>query len=494
MPLYPLGQQFASNPGITMPAPSGDTTGATDTPALQAAINALPIRTTAVFQPGTYYINAALNLPGFRAYTGSGYGYGQAGTTIKQAAGANITAAGGVSALLVPSAWVANQNTVDNPISITNLNLDGTKASNTATACGIILYNFWSLIQGVQVVNAPVDGIRLTDTTANGTTVAINTASENRIDRVRVDSPAASGLRQVCSNNISNTDGFLTDSIFATIGVNGIVMDRGAGWLIRGNHLYGIQQNAIALGACFATRVVDNYIEDFGIQSTAAAFYEGIGLTQLSGRGSVVSGNFVGCTEPSSGVGAYQYYALTAGSAQTDADINLLGNHAQAPAVPSTKGQGLVAQVNGGGVLFLRADTNRLDGMNTQTFLGTSVVLYAQDSQLKQHRLVGSTATAFNDAAAGTTPPSPVLTGSDVDGKVTVGTGTATTTGLFVGIAYATSYVSAPAVTVTPGNAVTAALGLYVVSGVNGFDIGVTTAPAINQANTTYIYYYNIQS
>lgn len=56
---------------VWAPFPSGDTTGATDTAALQAAINALPIGFELRLWSGMYYINAALTDPGY-SFTLSG--------------------------------------------------------------------------------------------------------------------------------------------------------------------------------------------------------------------------------------------------------------------------------------------------------------------------------------------------------------------------------------------------------------------------------------
>src|ERR1019366_2135157 len=54
---------YAQLAGVVFaPAPSGDTTGATDTAALQAAINGLADSAVLWLWKGTYYINAALTI------------------------------------------------------------------------------------------------------------------------------------------------------------------------------------------------------------------------------------------------------------------------------------------------------------------------------------------------------------------------------------------------------------------------------------------------
>jgi hypothetical protein len=100
----------------------------------------------------------------------------------------------------------------------------------------------------------------------------------------------------------------------------------------------------------------------------------------------------------------------------------------------------------------------------------------------------GTAPTATAGAAAGTTPPAPVVSATAVDqrGTLTFGTGTTPGAGAQAAVVFARPFTS-PVVTLTPGNAATAALGLYVtsVSG-TGFMIACATAPAGSQAATTY--------
>jgi hypothetical protein len=87
--------------------------------------------------------------------------------------------------------------------------------------------------------------------------------------------------------------------------------------------------------------VRDNYVEEFGGQATAATYYAGIFVNQLNGRGSVISGNFTGCNEPSAGVGGYQYLSAMAGVSQTTARVIVTDNFIVGHS-PTVKGTGLL--------------------------------------------------------------------------------------------------------------------------------------------------------
>lgn len=104
--------------------------------------------------------------------------------------------------------------------------------------------------------------------------------------------------------------------------------------------------------------------------------------------------------------------------------------------------------------------------------------------------------TAPNAAAggnAGGSPPAPVVdTGAnDAAGHITFGTGTLPAAGTLAQVTFNTPWVipggGAPHITVTPLNAATEALGLYISgSSPTGFGIAAVNAPAASQANTTY--------
>lgn len=343
-----------------------------DTTALQNAINNSPAGSTIYFPAGTYLISSPIVLKANRSYVGAGSAYAGS-ATIKQKDSVNVTNAAGLTGLLVPETWNTNATTCDNPIVIENLCIDGNRANNTSsTACGIILNNYWSHIIRCSINNTPKDGIRLTDVTANGTNVVTNSCSENRILNCRIDNPGGDGIKQVSSNSISNQDGYCENNLISNTVGSGIDFQRGSGWIFLRNHLYGIQVHGINLGNCFATTVIANEVEDFGNQATASAYYSGISVTQLDGRGTVLLGNFVGCFEPSTGVGGYQYLATAAGPSQTNARLIVADNIIKGAESPTDKGIGLIFDGFGGGILNYKDVNNDLDSVNTARYVNTA--------------------------------------------------------------------------------------------------------------------------
>lgn len=99
------------------------------------------------------------------------------------------------------------------------------------------------------------------------------------------------------------------------------------------------------------------------------------------------------------------------------------------------------------------------------------------------------------EAAAGAGMPTPLINAAatDVRGSVTFGTGSGPTAGAMVAVVFDVEYESAPIVTVTPKNAATAALGLFVpATATVAFTVGFATAPAASQGNTVYAFDYHV--
>lgn len=101
----------------------------------------------------------------------------------------------------------------------------------------------------------------------------------------------------------------------------------------------------------------------------------------------------------------------------------------------------------------------------------------------------GTAVTAAMQAGAGTSPPAAVVTNtSDTAGTVTFGTGTTPAAGDQIRLTFAATFGSAPkGIAITPLNAATQALGLYV-SAVTAttVTIAAANAPAASQGNTVY--------
>ena len=104
--------------------------------------------------------------------------------------------------------------------------------------------------------------------------------------------------------------------------------------------------------------------------------------------------------------------------------------------------------------------------------------------------------TAAAGAQAGGSPPAPVVTATATDkrGKITFGTGSAPAAGNMVAVTFNKAYAAAPAaIVISSGNAATASLQLCVVSiSTTGFTLATNNMPAASQANTTYVFYYDV--
>lgn len=272
--------------------------------------------------------------------------------------------------LLVPYEWFNNQNFDGQPAVIENVQFDGNRTANPySQCCGVIVLNFWTSVQQCMMQNMPGDGARYTDTTANGTLIT-STSSENRFLSNKIVGVTLDGLRVFCQGTTANLDGFLEDCNISNC-LTGINMDRGAGWQIRGNHLYGIGGNGINVATAFATKVLHNYVEQFGGQNVPSFFYNGISVNQLTGRGSHVGRNFVGSNDPNVNTSHYQLLSVSAGSGQT-AQASCTDNVVAGPAVPANS-LGLVYQIFGGGTLALDEDNNQVTSVATEAVVGGGV-------------------------------------------------------------------------------------------------------------------------
>ena len=467
-----------------------------DTAAIQGAIDSSAAGATIFFPAGTYAISNALILLPDRAYVGGGTAFAgsNGGALIKQKDGANITGTVGVTGLLVAQAWATNAATCDDPIAIANLALDGNASNNSgSTACGIVLVNFNSSITSCLISNVSTHGILLTDTTDDGTVVS-NSCSENWVVLNKIENPDADGIHQISANSISNQDGYCVHNFISQTTGCGMQFARAAGWEFTRNHLYTIQQHGMHLSNCYGTVVQTNYIEDFGNEATAGEYYDGIYVSQLDGAATIVANNFIGCTEPSATVGGYEYIGATSGSGQANAHLIVSSNALIGPDSPTSVGLGVAAANSSGGVLHCRFVGNRIDKINTPAFIDSGVLVLEQSEQLIEHAINGATTSRYGDTARGSGAPAVGGSGNDLYGVFSFGTGTGATTGTVGGISFETNFAAPPVIILTPANAATAALGVYVASTNAGFfDIGVATAPSDGQAADTYVINYSVQ-
>ncbi|MGX6601254.1 glycosyl hydrolase family 28-related protein [Micromonosporaceae bacterium Da 78-11] len=464
-----------------------------DTAALQAAIDASPVGSTVFFPAGTYLVSAPIVLLPERAYLGGGHATAGTAATIKQRDGADITNAAGLSGLLVPRTWADDGTHCDLPVRITNLAVDGNKAGNPgSTACGIVLVNFWSVIEGCYLYDVPRHAVHLTDVTANGKNTITNSASENRVVGCKIVAPGGDGINQLSTNRTSNLDGFCADNLISDVGGGGIVFQRSAGWVFRRNHLYGIAGDAIDLGNSFATVCEHNYIEDFGGANGDGTYYAGISFDQLDGRGTVLHGNSVSCAEPAAKKSCYHLIRAGAGSGQTDAKAVITGNLLDGN--DGAEGIGILTQHADHGILTAVIAGNIVTAVRTPYHVtgGDQVGTVNAGSQ----EIAGLLTMRGHESSEGA-PAVTVLAGGSASAASTVGpayandiaghlSATAFATGDVAIVTFGNAYPATPrTVTLTPTNAEAAAAQLYVsAQTTTGFTVACGATPAAAQALT----------
>jgi hypothetical protein len=247
---------------------------------------------------GTCLINQTIVLGGNRSYIGDS----RTGTILRQASGANL------EAMLASDSWNSNSPKTGNPIRIAHLTLDGNSDAGGGSRTNALVIRSWqTVVEDLLVENASGDGIQITTSSKNGTLLK-NTQVNGRISDVFITNSGGNGIHVVDKVN-SATDSDILNSWIAGSGQSGISMDNAAGWKIRGNHIYGVQQNAIYAHRCYGTTIDSNYIEDFGGARGATTYY-GIACTVQGDAASVISGNKIFRLHSKSGSGKYVYIGV----------------------------------------------------------------------------------------------------------------------------------------------------------------------------------------
>jgi hypothetical protein len=266
--------------GVTFLAPSGDTSGASDYKQISAALaQGEPV----VLLPGTYYVNAPIEYPAGCSVTGSIDTYAGKGGTYIQATAA-------MAAVFCSAGWLESANTASlPPVCIENLTIDG----NSLATCCLVTQNFRSSFSYLRLTGCTSHAFVLAYYGEDGTSGISNTMIENRISNCTADSPGGSGFISTDPASTSAiTDGFLVDCVVSSPGSAAISVSASGGWLIAGNHVYGLPGTGISAARADATRIIANYVETFG-NSATAGYYYGIVASSQEPEGCVVAGNTV---------------------------------------------------------------------------------------------------------------------------------------------------------------------------------------------------------
>lgn len=456
-----------------------------DTVKLQAALTAAgTVPGSCVFLPqGVYLVSATLQYSGNTSILGVGDTDG--GSIIRVKTGIALT-----TPVLASYDWYNNATTGGFPVRIADIGIDGNSATSGTAAHGLVAMNYWSIFERVEIFSVAGDGFQLSAHAKNGVHIT-NTCVEAKISRLQVRNVGGTGIRVNDNGSPLNscTDGFLQDCIIQNTGGIGINIDMGAGWLVSGNHLYGLTSDGLDIGKCYSTRIVNNYIEGFGNGTTIN--YWGIGLTLINGRGSVCTGNTVnfggGTTGPYIGI---SIIGSGAGSTVCHVNNNLVVGGSYSGSVgyqiktnPSQYGSPYIIYYG------------QNDAQSVATTMTVDSHATGGDITALNHltSFAINTPTAAAGTNAGTTPPAPALTNcSDLDGQINWGTGTVPSLGSMVVVTFANPYATPPRVMLTPINDATAALRWNVASTTTNFTYKVGVAPAASQANTVYGFHYHV--
>src|SRR5262245_23144289 len=118
---------------------------------------------------GACEVNQTIVLLSNRTYEGNS----RTGSIIRQADNTNLPA------VVASDSWENDTPTTGNPIRIAHIKIDGNKASNKGTH-GLLIRSWLTVIEDVQIQNAPGDGIMLTNRTKSGVPLT-NTSVNGRI-------------------------------------------------------------------------------------------------------------------------------------------------------------------------------------------------------------------------------------------------------------------------------------------------------------------------
>jgi hypothetical protein len=362
---------------------------------------------------GTCLVNQTVVLYPSRSYLGDS----RTGTVIQQANGANL------SALVASQGWVTNSSTADAPVTVAHMTLNGNSQNNNGTTA-LVIRSGQTTIEDMEIKYAPADGIQFTSTSQNGT--AISTAMvHSRVSNVFVTNSGANGIHVIDPGN-AVTDSDALDSWIALSGKSAIAMDNAAGWKLRGNHLYGVQQNAIYAQGCFGTMIEGNYVEDFG--DAGGATYYGIactiqGATNGSGAGSVIAKNkvFQLRSEPASGTWIY------IGVPSVSSGIGILNVVDNVVVGANTNNDIGLSYLAGSGLTMLVQSENNVNAVHTGRILGAGVTVAATDGSpstlLTPTVAVSPSQNALNSSQSLTVPVTVTGSGTAPTGTVTLAGG-----------------------------------------------------------------------
>jgi hypothetical protein len=341
--------------------------GAQDSgPAIQKCIDASPAGTVVRFAGGTYLTSVPIAFRPDRSYIGSSHS--GSGTVIKQKDAARIA-----PAIFVSKGWTDGASIADNRVIFRDLLLHGNKKNNpNAATHGILSMNYYSVFENITVYDAPGDGIRFTDRNGANRVIA-STAVGNKVLHGKFIKCGGSGIRGD-NNGSALTDGYLIDNEIGNCGEHGISIERGAGWKVLGNYVYGVGRNGIVLDRGWNSQILGNTIDNYGL-SAIKGTYAGLAMNTISDNvPCLINDNIIRLRDPAEG-STYRGITVTTGAGTKEAEVIIAGNIASL----AKRGTFFVSGGNGGGTAQL--SDNRVSGaLATIARTGGSMVIVHRDN------------------------------------------------------------------------------------------------------------------
>ena len=301
-----------------------------------------------------------------RTYEGDGKG----STQIVMAPGSNL------KALLATSTWLDNSEYTNSGITIRHLNFDGNADNNKATPPGsaVIQFRAWdSTLEDFEIWAAPRDAVRISSLTADGTTSLAGTSVNSTVKDFAIYDTGETPINVVDPGN-SLTDWNLMEGWVAGSGggFSGVNLDNAAGWEVRNLHLYGIAGTAISANRCFGTRILENYIEDFGNQGKTNGAYSGIYCHMQGDAASVVANNTVNLFQGTLGSGTtYRFIDLEGNYGRPLASVT--GNSVRGHG--TTREIGLAYRKGGAAAMTVASTGNAVTGVGTARSVESGVTV-----------------------------------------------------------------------------------------------------------------------
>lgn len=258
--------------------------------------------------------------------------------------------------------YLENRTLCDAPVVVRGIDID---CGGSAGSDGLVVYNFWSLFDDIQVRSCTGNGtlsdtaaIRIANRGVDGQTVTTNSHSENVFRQIRINGSAngatgivqesySSGAAPEGNGGQANQDGHILGLWIANDGAvgggRGLEFARAAGWTMRDVHMYGIGDDGARLMACYATDLDGWYIENYGNNDTASDNYAGLQMELLQGRGCTLSNvKITSGQEDSPAAANLRNFQIRPGSGQNNVLVTLVGCHSglnktAAPSVPRTQ-------------------------------------------------------------------------------------------------------------------------------------------------------------